>query len=285
MNLEKALKIVIWTGLIGICFIPLIVDSNYYFPYIVPKTLAFKIAVEIVFLLYLILAVKKPEYRLKLNFVLLLFISYLAVVFISSISAGTLYFSFWSNNERSEGLLLLLHLLLYLIVLSGFIRGIKQWLIILDASFLSSIFLSFVALGQYFNFGWVLSSAAGSRLTATIGNAGYVAGYLIFNIFFGLLLFFLRTNKYLKIYYLVGVILQIFVALYTLTRGAIISLAFSLFVFVLYLSFYRYKKRKIIRNFSIVVFLLLSILTISIFVNREADWVRKNDIFERISSI
>ncbi|MBU1137052.1 O-antigen ligase family protein [Patescibacteria group bacterium] len=283
--MEKFLKYLIWTGLIGICSIPLIVNGNYYFPYITFKTLAFKIAVEVLFLAYLALAVKKPEYRPKLNFVLLLFISYLAVVFISSLSAGTFYSSFWSNNERSEGLLLLLHLLLYLIVLSGFIRGTKQWLVILEASFLSSIFVSFLALGQYFKLNWIIDSAGGSRLTATIGNAGYVAGYLIFNIFFGLLLFFLRDNKYLKIYYLLGIILQIFVALYTSTRGAIISLTISLFIFTIYLAFYRYKEKKIIRNTSIIVFFLLSILIISIFANKEADWVRKNDVFERISSI
>jgi len=285
MNFEKILKIIIWTGLVGICFIPLIVDGDYYFPYITPKTLAFKIAVEALFLAYLALAVKKPEYRPKLNFVLLLFIVYLAVVFISSSLAGSFNLSFWSNNERSEGLVLLLHLLLYLIMLSGFVKGVKQWSIVLEASFASSILVSFVALGQYLKLDWVIESAAGSRLTSTIGNAGYVAGYLIFNVFFGLLLFFLRDNRYLKIYYLFGIILQIFVALYTLTRGAIISLALSLFIFVLYLAFYRYKEKKIIRNTSIVVFLLLSILTISIFANKEADWVRKNDIFERISGI
>ena len=285
MNFEKILKIIIWTGLVGICFIPLIVDGDYYFPYITPKTLAFKIAVEALFLAYLILAVKKPEYRPKLNFILILFISYLAVIFVSSLSAGSFYFSFWSNNERSEGLVLLLHLLLYLIMLSGFVKGVKQWSIVLEASFASSILVSFVALGQYLKLDWVIESAAGSRLTSTIGNAGYVAGYLIFNVFFGLLLFFLRDNRYLKIYYLFGIILQIFVALYTLTRGAIISLALSLFIFVLYLAFYRYKEKKIIRNTSIVVFLLLSILIISIFANKEADWVRKNDIFERISGI
>ncbi|PIV38783.1 MAG: hypothetical protein COS30_00235, partial [Candidatus Portnoybacteria bacterium CG02_land_8_20_14_3_00_45_8] len=139
MNFEKILKIIIWTGLVGICFIPLIVDGDYYFPYITPKTLAFKIAVEALFLAYLILAVKKPEYRPKLNFILILFISYLAVIFVSSLSAGSFYFSFWSNNERSEGLVLLLHLLLYLIMLSGFVKGVKQWSIVLEASFASSI--------------------------------------------------------------------------------------------------------------------------------------------------
>jgi hypothetical protein len=141
-NTEKILKYIIWTGLIGICFIPLIVRSNYFFPFIVPKTLVFRIVIEVIFLAFLGLAVIKKEYRPKLNLVLVLFFLYIITVFVSSILGGSFYFSFWSNNERSEGLLLLLHLFLFLVVLSGFLRRLRDWLIIFEASFLSSLLVS-----------------------------------------------------------------------------------------------------------------------------------------------
>ena len=137
MNLEKTLKGIIWIGLAGICFVPLIVGSSYYFPYIVPKTLAFRVIVEVIFLAFLGLAILRKEYRSKFNLVLVLFFFYLVTVFISSALSGSFNFSFWSNNERSEGLLLLLHLFIYLIVLSGFLRRLKDWLIVFEISFLS----------------------------------------------------------------------------------------------------------------------------------------------------
>jgi len=284
-NKERILKYLIWAGLIVVCFIPLIVKSNYFFPYIVPKTLAFRVIIEIIFLLYLGLAAIKKEYRPKLNLVLVLFFLYIAAIFISSITAGSFYFSFWSNNERSEGLLLLLHLLLYLIVLSGFLRRLKDWLIIFETSFLSSILVSLFGLGQYLELDWILKSAGGARITSTIGNAGYVAGYLIFNIFFGLFLFFFRKNKYLRLYYISGILLQIFIALNTLTRGGILALGFSLFIFIGYLVFFHLKGNKLVRNIGLAVLMLGVIFTSLVFLNKQADWVKNNDILSRVTTI
>ena len=237
MTIEKILKYAIWTGLIGICFIPLVVFKEYFFPFIVPKTLVFRIIAEIIFLAYLGLAVLKKEYRPRLNLVLVLFVLYLAVVYLSSALGDSFSNSFWSSNERSEGLLLLTHLLLFLFVASGFLRRIKDWLIVFEASFLSSIMVSLVALKQYLDPEWGFLGSMG-RLASTIGNAGYVAGYLLFNIFFALLLFFYRKNKALRWYYILGIVLQIFVIVNTLTRGGIIALVLALMVFIGYLAFF-----------------------------------------------
>jgi O-antigen ligase/thioredoxin-like negative regulator of GroEL len=284
MNKEKVLKYIIWTGLIVICFIPLIVKSNYFFPFIVPKTVAFRVIVEIIFLAFLGLAVMKKEYRPKLNLVLVLFFLYIATVFLSSILGSSFYFSFWSNNERSEGLLLLLHLFLFLVVLTGFLRRIKDWLIIFEAFFVSGLLVCLIALGQYLNLDWLLGSA-GARLTSTIGNAGYVAGYLIFNIFFGLILFFFRKNKYLRTYYILGILLQIFIVLNTLTRGGILALFFCLSIFIGYLAFFYLRSNKLVRNTGIIILLLGITLAGLVFFNKQADWVKNNPVLGRISTI
>ncbi|MBL7155301.1 MAG: O-antigen ligase family protein [Candidatus Portnoybacteria bacterium] len=283
--MEKILKYIIWAGLLGICFIPLLVRSNYFFPFIVPKTVAFGIIIEVIFLAFLGLAVIKKEYRPKLNLVLALFFLYITTVFLSSILAGSFYFSFWSNNERSEGLLLLLHLFLFLVVLTGFLRRLKDWLIVFEAFFISGLLVCLVALGQYLNLSWLLGSSGGIRLASTIGNAGYVAGYLIFNIFFGLFLFFFRKNRYLRLYYVLGILLQIFIVLNTLSRGGILALAFSLTVFVGYLVFFYLKSNKLVRNTGIIILLLIVFLAGLVFFNKQADWVKDNPVLDRISTI
>ena len=288
MNTEKILKFFIWVGLIGICFIPLLVRSNYYFPFIVPKTLAFRITIEILFLLFLGLAVIKKEYRPKINLVLVIFFLYLITVFLSSALAGTFQLSFWSNNERSEGIILLLHLFAYLFVLSGFLRKIKDWIILFEFSFLSSLLVSFIALGQYLNWSWLIESSGGERLASTLGNAGYVAGYLIFNIFFGLILFFFKESKYLswfRSYYILGILLQIFVVFNTLTRGGIIALGFSIFILICYFIFYHFRNNKLIRNSGIAILILLAIFSGLLFLNKEANWVKGNNVLERLVSI
>ncbi len=292
-DMEKFLKYIIWVGLVGICFIPLIVKGTYFFPYIVPKTLVFRIVVEIIFLAFLALAVIKKEYRPKFNLVLVLFLLYIAVVFVSSLLGSNFYYSFWSNNERSEGLLLLLHLFLFLVVLTGFLHRLKDWLIVFEFFFVSGLLVCLMALGQYFDLSqyvslkwqWLLESSGGTRLASTIGNAGYVAGYLIFNIFFGLFLLFFRKNKYLRWYYISGILLQIFVVLNTLSRGGILALALSLIAFIGYMAFGYLKSNKLVRNTGIIILLLGIILAGSVFFNRQAAWVKNNPVLGRIASI
>ena len=287
MTIEKILKYAIWTGLIGICFIPLVVFKEYFFPFIVPKTLVFRIIAEIIFLAYLGLAVLKKEYRPRLNLVLVLFVLYLAVVYLSSALGDSFSNSFWSSNERSEGLLLLTHLLLFLFVASGFLRRIKDWLIVFEASFLSSIMVSLVALKQYLDPEWGFLGSMG-RLASTIGNAGYVAGYLLFNIFFALLLFFYRKNKALRWYYILGIVLQIFVIVNTLTRGGIIALVLALMVFIGYLAFFYFKKHrayKLVKNSGLAIIVLVVIVTSLVFINKDTTWVQDNKVLSRIVRI
>ena len=285
MNIEKVLKYIVWIGLVAIPFIPLIIDGSYFFPFIVPKTMIFRIITEVIFLAFLGLAVIKKEYRPKINLIFILFFLYIVLVSFSSYLADSFYFSFWSNNERSEGILLLIHLFAYLFVLSGFLRKLKDWLFLFEASFFSSLLVSLIGLGQYLEINWVVASSGGSRITATIGNAGYVAGYLIFNIFFGIILIFFRKNKYLNFYYILGIFLQIFIVLNTLTRGGIIALIFSLIIFIGYLVFFRFGSNKLIRNSGILLLLLTIIFTSFIFANKQSDWIKKNNIFNRLVNI
>ena len=285
MNIEKVLKYIIWIGLVAIPFTPLIVDGNYFFPFIVPKTMIFRIIAEVIFLAFLGLAVAKKEYRPKINLISILFFLYIVTVFVSSFLADTFYFSFWSNNERSEGLILLIHLFAYLFVLSGFLRKLKDWLFIFEVSFFGSLLVSLMGLGQYLGLSWVIASSGGTRITATIGNAGYVAGYLIFNIFFGLLLIFFRKNNNLKLYYIFGIFLQIFIVFNTLTRGGILSLILSLMIFIGYLAFFKFRSNKIVRNSGIILLLLLIIFTSLVFLNKQADWVYNNNALRRVANI
>jgi len=138
------------------------------------------------------------------------------------------------------------------------------------------------------NWSWLLESSGGARLASTLGNAGYVAGYLIFNIFFGLILFFFKESKYLswfKSYYILGILLQVFVVFNTLTRGGIIALGFSVFALICYFVFYHSRSNKLIRNSGIAVLILIAIFSGLLFLNKEANWVKENNVLQRVVSI
>jgi O-antigen ligase len=283
-SIKNILKSTIWVCLGVIIFSPLYINTSLFFPFIVSKTLAFNIAVEVMLLAFLALSFYDKNYRLIINTVVALFGIYLVVSFLSSFLGDNFYRSFWSNNERSEGLLLYMHLFAFLAVLSSFFRKFKDWLNIFDLSFLASILVSLTALDQYFGFNILMNYSGGNRLTGTIGNAGYMAGYLIFAVFFGLLLLFKRRNPYARAYYLIGILLAFFIAVFTETRGGIIALGLGSFVFLVYLSLFYFKDR-IFKYIGIIIIVAALLIPTFLLINRDSDFVTGNSILNRMTHI
>ncbi|MDO8669425.1 MAG: O-antigen ligase family protein [Candidatus Buchananbacteria bacterium] len=280
----NCLKAIIWLCLTVILFSPLYLDSHLFFPFIITKTIAFNVAVEIMFLAWLFLCFKDNNYKIKFNLAVVLMAVYILIIFISSLLGDNFYHSFWSNNERSEGILLLLHLFVFLLVLTNFFRQFKNWLYIFDIFLAASLLVSLYAIGQFFHLSWLPESSGGIRLAGTIGNAGYMAGYMIFGIFFGLVLFFNRRNIYLKLYYAATIALEIFIVFNTYTRGGILALLFSGLLFVLYILFYFFKN-KALKIAGLVVIAIALLLTILLFQNKDSSFVQNNQVLVRIASI
>ena len=176
---------------------------------------------------------------------------------------------------------------MFLVVASAFLKKLKDWLLVFDASFLSSLFVGLIGLRQIIDKDWTFLGEMG-RIGSTIGNAGYVAGFMVFNIFFGALLLFFRKNEILRIYYLLGIILQIIVTLYTYTRGGLIALFITLLAFLIYFTFIHLKDHQLGKPVRIGVIILLVagfLLVGLIFVSKDADWVTDNKLLNRIVSI
>ncbi len=193
---EKIDKILIWIikiGLFSILFTPLIFSSQAYFPFIVMKNVLFRIFVEIIFCAYIILIFRRPQYRIKIHpLIFVVFLFFVLYVF-SSIFSVNFHRSFWGDYERMGGLFGFLHLLGFFIVLIGIIKSRKEWNSLLTFSIFSSAVMSFFALAQKLNTPWFVHSGGGDRLTGTIGNAIYLASYVLFHIFF--LIYFLIKDK------------------------------------------------------------------------------------------
>jgi hypothetical protein len=133
-------------------------------------------------------------------------LAYLIILVVASFFGNDFYRSFWSNNERSDGILLLGHLFIFTVVISSFLRTIKEWFYLFDSFVLAVFAVSIVSIDQYlaisFPENWknhFLPSSNEARLAATIGNAGYVGGYMIFGFFISLFMALRRNNLYLKL--------------------------------------------------------------------------------------
>jgi hypothetical protein len=67
---NNQLKYIILAGLFAVPFVPLVVSSSLFFPFIAGKGFAFRVIVEIIFACYLVLAVRDESFRPKFSWIL-----------------------------------------------------------------------------------------------------------------------------------------------------------------------------------------------------------------------
>src|SRR4030042_4893276 len=158
-------------------FAPLVVSSDFIFPFFFAKTAAFHIWVEISFFLWLILIISRPQYRPKRSRIFWAISFFLFIVILASIFGVNFGLSFWSAYERMTGIVTLLHYFAYFLILASVFKTKKDWLLIFDFFIAVSLLLSFFALGQKLNIQSFLLAGQG-RVSSTFGNPAYFAAYL-----------------------------------------------------------------------------------------------------------
>lgn len=158
-------------GLLAAPFTFLLVFPSLLFPYITSKQLTFNILMEILAAIWIVFIIKYPEYRLKKNWLTWGIVAYFVAIGLSCLVGVDFNLSFWGNAERMLGLFHLTHFLLFYLILITVMRTPRDWNHFFDVSIVVSVLI-------------VLHGLANNYPAATIGNAAYVAGLMIFNIAF-----------------------------------------------------------------------------------------------------
>ena len=103
-------------------------------------------------------------------------------------SGENFYRSFWSNYERMEGLVTYLHFCsLISFALAGNAQNGKVWSWLFNTSLFASVIMAFYGIFQLWG---IFQTHQGNRLDVTLGNASYLAIYMVFHIFLAFALFF-----------------------------------------------------------------------------------------------
>src|SRR4030042_2632303 len=255
--LEKIyFKIIEW-GTYLVLFTPFIFIRDYFFPFVVPKTIFFRIIVDIIFIVFILLAVSNSKFRPKLTPFTLAIVVFLLMLVLASVLGVNFTRSFWSVFERMEGLLTFFHLFAFFIVLTSVFKEKKYWERILSASILVGIFIAFNAM---------TSTSPTTRGGGTRGNSSLFSAYILFNLFFAII--FLVTKKGVwRLFYataLVVFLCSLFFNPGGFTTGAVAALIIGMFIMlfgfllvVLFLS--DQKKLKIIVLSLMVLFALVAL--------------------------
>ncbi|OGY45500.1 MAG: hypothetical protein A2744_02315 [Candidatus Buchananbacteria bacterium RIFCSPHIGHO2_01_FULL_44_11] len=198
LNQQRFIRIlltVIKVGVLLTIFLPLVMNSHFFFPFIVLKNVLFRIAVEIILAAYIILASLVPVYRPKFNQLVWAVLAFFGISTVATVFSLGPYGSFWGNYERMSGLFHHLHLVLYFFVLFNVFKQKKDWHNFFSFSVFASLLMSFFAFAQWLQVPFLMQSSGGSRLTGTLGNATFFAAYLLFNLFF-IVYFWAQENRF-----------------------------------------------------------------------------------------
>src|SRR3989338_1483934 len=108
--LNRYLRYIVFAGLFIVPFIPFLVSSSFFFPFITTKAFTWRIIVEIIFAAWLLLALVDADYRPKKSPILYAVGAFLLVIGVADVLGVDRANSFWSNFERMEGFITMLHL-------------------------------------------------------------------------------------------------------------------------------------------------------------------------------
>lgn len=283
MNFENITRRFVTWGIFLVPFIPLIVLSSLFFPFITGKNFAFRILVELLFGGWLILILYNKSYRPRFSWLLGSIVAFIGIIAIADVFGENPMKSIWSNFERMEGLVTLVHLFLYFIIAGTVLNTEKLWNRFLNTSVGVSVFIGFFGLFQLV--GLTTISQSTSRLDATFGNATYLAIYMLFHVFITTLLL-LRWNgkQIVKWVYGAVIFLQIFIIYYTATRGSILGLLGGVLLSALLVAIFG-KDEKTLRKVSAGIIVAVLIIVGGFFLVKDSQFVKSSKVLSRFSNI
>lgn len=223
-------------GLFSSTFTTLIVFRNFWSPTNFGKVVVFRIIVEIIFALWLVLWLKNKLTWPKLNFIGWAFLVFFSSYFISSFLGSNFSQSIWGGFERMGGSFNFLHYFLFFIMLVSVFKTKEDWLTLLNLCLVAGLFSILYGFFQLSSWGFILGAEQNrSRIFGTIGNPAMLAGYLLFIFYLSLFLISLSGIKSRNYWYYSGLTVLSAVAIFmTAVRGAVLAFLLSLLIYLIW---------------------------------------------------
>jgi O-antigen ligase/tetratricopeptide (TPR) repeat protein len=264
---------------------PLIVTSSLYFPFITGKGFFFRTLIELAAVLYICLAVRDRSYIPKKSMVVYSLSTFLGVMLIATLLSQNPLKSFWSDYERMEGYVTLLHLGAYFIMLAT-LFGKKIWSVFLNLTLVSSVVVGFYGLLDL-----IKGTATDARIAGTLGNSSYLGVYALLCMFISLFMA-VRAYKTRPLsefwWWLVGYaalfVFNGYIMYHTGTRGAFVGCAVGLFLAALLVGIFE-KNHKALRKTAIVLCAIVVVAVAALGLTRNTSYVQNSPLLSRFAAI
>ncbi|MFL5584963.1 MAG: O-antigen ligase family protein [Gemmatimonadaceae bacterium] len=214
--------------LVASMLVPLIVGSDFFFPYVVPRNVFFRVMVELAATL-LILAFSSGGKTLDLRCepIFWSLAAFVGAASVSALFSPAATHSFFGDFERMGGVWAWLHLVLFFLLLRS-LRD-EDWRWVLNGALVVSVVISGTAIAQH----TVLASHIGSIDTvvapsaSTLGNSGLLAAYLMMNV--AIAGYLATTSRHRRLYVVIGAV-NLLGLVFAANRSTIIGLVLGALV-------------------------------------------------------
>jgi len=290
MSYIKILRSVLLFGLGLIFFVPFIIAdgsfmTNMFFPYITGKNFTFRILVEVLLGVYILLALREPKYRPTSSMLLWAACAFTVWMGLATAFSIDPIKSFWSNFERMDGYITVLHFFVYFVIAGAVVTAEEWWEKLFGVSVAASSMMGLYAVLQAMGV-LTISSQSGVRVDATFGNAAYLAVYMLFNVFLTLFLL-VRYRKVTYAQALLGIalVLQVATIYLTETRGAFLGLIGGLIIAAGYIAIFGRERETVgLRKVALWALGAIAILVVAFFALRSTP-LMKTGTLGRLASI
>lgn len=281
--MKDILRYVVYGSVFAVPFVLLIVSSSMFFPYITGKNFAFRILVEVAFASWFSLALYDKAYRPRFSYILATIAGLLGVMFLADLLGQYAPKSFWSNYERMEGWVTLLHFFLYFVVVGSIFSTDKDWRRFFNISLIAAGIMSLYALGQASG---LLSVSQGGewRVDGRLGNSSYLGVYMLFQMFIVAWLYLKAKSKEWRYLYGGLFLLFGFILFQTGTRGTTLGLIGGSALAFIYLAIMS-PKGAVIKKWALSGLVVLFLFGGGLWALRDSAFIKDIPALSRLANI
>jgi O-antigen ligase/Flp pilus assembly protein TadD len=210
---------VVWISLAS-ALLPLVVLPSFYYPYVVPRVVAFRALSSLAFLLWVPLALLDARYRTGWRSPVALALGSFCIAETIAAAAGIdPHRSFWGDFARMGGVLTTAHFLMWLVAASSCLRT-REWRRLFALHVLVATGIAFTGILTHAIRGELLTE----RIDTVSGNPAVLATYLLMVLPLAVYLA-ATTRRSARLWHSIAATMLLCGLVFTFSRGAILAFA------------------------------------------------------------
>lgn len=207
--------------LLASLLVPLVVGYGFFFPYVVPRNIFFRVVVELgVAAVVIAVCFSGRRFDLHDEPIFWSLLAFVAASLVSAIFAPAPMHSLFGDFERMGGVWAWLHLLLFFLLLRT-LRD-EDWPWILNGALIVSVIVSLIAVVEQTQGASAQTAGVAAPSTATVGNSGLLAAYLLMGI--GIAAYLASTTARFRLLYLAAAFLDLVALVLAQNRSTLVGL-------------------------------------------------------------